>query len=105
MRAKYSKIETLNEKWADALAKIGRKPFASFEDLSILTKTEEVDRFFEHTLEYSQMGQDYFGWLNGSLLRSVFAMDTAASDVFHTEGSGFEHIPLANKSPECIGTH
>lgn len=95
LREKYGTIEALNAAW-------GRKEgeaFESFEKLSVLTTQAEVAEFFANHRQYTQMGQDFFVWYHGSLLKHVFKRMSAAAERFHAPNSPFKHAALAFKVP------
>jgi hypothetical protein len=105
MREKYGTIEALNAAW-----KLRARPsrggeagerfaFADWESFGALVKKEEVDWFLKHHRQYSQMGQDIFGWQHRSLLKAGRMLLEAMIEVFHEKGSPFANTPIAIKLP------
>lgn len=94
MREKYGTIEKLNIAW-----KLSDRPFASWEAFSALTTKEEVDGFLRRSGQYTQMGQDIFGWQHASLLEYGYQLLKAAIEVFHEPGSRFARVPIGIKIP------
>jgi hypothetical protein len=95
MQAKYTTIESLNQAWelkgADAIA--------SWDDFHALTTKAEVDAFLASKRQYSQMGQDIFGWQHNALLAYGKILLEAMIEVFHEPGSPFATVPIAIKIP------
>jgi len=90
LKGKYQTIEHLNQSWGTS--------YQNFSELTVLTKTPEVDALFNGQVQ-SQKGKDFFEWYNGSLLQHGRLLGKLATKVFHSVGSAYLKSPLAIKIP------
>ncbi len=106
MKEKYGTIERLNAAWGLQVPppQENRKPgerfaYSNWESFEALVKKDEVDLFLKHNRQYSQMGQDIFGWQHRSLLKAGKILLEAMIEVFHEKNSPFANTPIAIKLP------
>ena len=92
LRRKYETIEALNAAWGSGL-------YSDFEQIRMLTTTQEVEAFLGAHNHYSQQGKDFFEWYHGSLMEHGYRLAVNAYDVFQKPGAVFHQSDLAFKVP------